>query len=454
MKYSSHFRFTAGLAALLLTMRAAPVQAQLRSATNTLAANTNLPTEWIDPDTGHRIVRLSREDGSQSLYFHQNGYTPDGRKLVITSPTGVYAIDLQTRQVDPVAAGRANLIMVGRKTGNVYYSRRSGGPGSQTTVYAADLNTRETREIARLPQFTNGTASVSTVNADETLLAGSVTYRPAPGPGQTGPTATPTNRYSASGRIDIGYRRSQHLPMDLMTINTRTGEVKLFNHSTEWLNHIQFSPTEPNRLMFCHEGPWQLVDRIWTIDVTGGAARLMQDRTMRNEIAGHEFFSADGKTVWYDLQTPISSLFWVAGCNLETGERIWYHLERSEWSVHYNVSPDGTLFAGDGGGPGSVAAPGNGQWIYLFRPQLGLGRRGSATSGPLQIPPPPTDVERDQSRLIVPGRFVAEKLVNLAKHNYTLEPNVTFTPDLKWVVFRSNMLGPTHVFAVEIAKAQ
>jgi oligogalacturonide lyase len=55
--------------------------------------------------------------------------------------------------------------------------------------------------------------------------------------------------------------------------------------------------------------------------------------------------------------------------------------------------------------------------------------------------------------LIQPGIFRAEKLVNLAKHNYNLEPNVTFTPDMKWIVFRSNMFGPTHVFAVEIAKA-
>jgi oligogalacturonide lyase len=29
---------------------------------------------------------------------------------------------------------------------------------------------------------------------------------------------------------------------------------------------------------------------------------------------------------------------------------------------------------------------------------------------------------------------------------------VTFSPDMNWVVFRSNMLGPVHVFAVEIAK--
>src|SRR5688572_9620763 len=66
-----------------------------------------LPTEWVDADTGHRVVRLSREDGSQSLYFHQNGYTPDGRKLAFSSPTGIYTIDLVTRQIDRVVEGRA-----------------------------------------------------------------------------------------------------------------------------------------------------------------------------------------------------------------------------------------------------------------------------------------------------------------------------------------------------------
>jgi len=33
---------------------------------------TNLPVEWIDPDTGHRVVQLSREPGSESLYFNLN----------------------------------------------------------------------------------------------------------------------------------------------------------------------------------------------------------------------------------------------------------------------------------------------------------------------------------------------------------------------------------------------
>jgi len=38
-------------------------------------------------------------------------------------------------------------------------------------------------------------------------------------------------------------------------------------------------------------------------------------------------------------------------------------------------------------------------------------------------------------------------------HDYKLEPNVTFSPDQKWIVFRSNLHGATQVYAVEIAKA-
>ena len=58
----------------------------------------------------------------------------------------------------------------------------------------------------------------------------------------------------------------------------------------------------------------------------------------------------------------------------------------------------------------------------------------------------------NSAELISPGVLNAEKLVNLARHDCSLEPNVTFTPDMKWIVFRSNMLGPAHVFAVEVKR--
>ena len=110
------------------------------------------------------------------------------------------------------------------------------------------------------------------------------------------------------------------------------------------------------------------------------------------------------------------------GYELATGKMTKFKIEREHWSVHYNASPDGRIFAGDGGGPRSVAAPGNGQWIYLFSP------------------------EKDSLKV--------QRLVDLSKHDYRLEPNVSFTPDGKWIVFRSNMHGASHVYAVEVKKAQ
>ena len=46
----------------------------------------DVPKEWVDPETGHRVVRLSDEPGSSSFYFHQNGYTAKGDKLVFSTP--------------------------------------------------------------------------------------------------------------------------------------------------------------------------------------------------------------------------------------------------------------------------------------------------------------------------------------------------------------------------------
>ncbi|HEV7396262.1 MAG TPA: oligogalacturonate lyase family protein [Pyrinomonadaceae bacterium] len=388
-------------------------------------ADKPIPREWVDPDTGHRVIRLSDEGGSQSLYFHQNAYTPDGEKLFITTPTGLSTVNLKTRAIEKVVEGRVNIIVVGRKTGQVYYVK------DRATVYATDPKTRATREIAKLPPR----ASISNLNADETLLAGSITEGVVAG--DRAPANPPGDAYPGKGEM-MERRLAARLPMKLITISTATGEVKTLLQSTDWINHIQFSPADPSLLMFCHEGPWHKVDRTWTIHTDGTALTQIHHRTMLMEIEGHEFFSGDGKMIWYDLQTPRSVDFWLAGYNVSNGERTWYHLERSEWSVHFNVSPDGTFFAGDGGGPNSVAAPGNGQWIYLFRPEMVPDR----TDGNLA----------NAKDLIKTGVFKAEKLVNLSKHNYSLEPNVTFTPDMKWIVFRSNMFGPTHVFAVEIAK--
>src|ERR1051325_2056662 len=126
-------------------------------------AQPDPPSEWIDPATGHKVVRLSREPGSASLYFHQNAYSVDGKKLIITTPSGLSTINLATREIDLVVTGRVGVLVTGRKTGQVYYTK--GG-----AIFATDLDTHATREVAKIPGgFARGNI---TVNADETLIVG------------------------------------------------------------------------------------------------------------------------------------------------------------------------------------------------------------------------------------------------------------------------------------------
>ncbi len=404
-------------------------------------AQTNSPTEWIDPDTGHRVVQLSTEPGSESLYFNLNPFTPDGKSMVVTSPSGISMINLQTRAVDKIASGRLHVIMVGHKTGQIYYVALKAEDGvTNRVVCAVDPTTKAVREIMKLPRG----EEVSTVNADETLLGGTVTERSdwtnsyfEGGPNRLTDVRSEDFERGKKGRM-MEERLAKHYPMELFFYNIATGETKKYNRCTDWLNHLQFSPTDPNLLMFCHEGPWHKVDRIWTIRTDGSDLKLIHQRTMVMEIAGHEFFSGDGKTLWYDLQTPRGEDFWVAGYNVETSARTWYHLQRDEWSVHFNVSPDNRLFSGDGGDENMVAHAKNGKWLYLFHPEL-IGDK--------------SDGNIDTKNLIQTGAFHSEKLVNMSKHNYGLEPNAMFSPDMKWLVFRSNMSGENQAYAVELKKA-
>ncbi len=420
---------------MLVVMRVCGVVAAQEGSTTgpaTSASAQEPPMVWVDPETGHRVHRLTNEPNSTGFYFNINAYTPDGKEMVYSAPDGIHVLELGTLKTRLVVAGRVHAIIVGKKTPTVYFTR-----AGEHAIYAADIDTGESKKVADLPE--RGT--VSTVNADETLAAGTFIEDKTAADygagkinpkGLAGPLVQPTNKAEMmERRLAAGY------PMTLFTLDLTTGKVTtLLEHNTNWLNHLLFSPTDPTLLMYCHEGPWQKVDRIWTIRTDGTQNQLMHKRTMAMEIAGHEFWGIDGKTLWYDLQTPKGEDFWLAGINVETGKRTQYHMQRNEWSIHFNLTADESLFCGDGGDPGQVAKAPDGEWIELFHPEL---LRNSGQNGP---------------ELVQPGVFHSERLVNMSKHNYKLEPNVRFSPDKKMVIFTSNMFGPSYVFGVDVEKAK
>lgn len=400
------------------------------------------PKSWIDADTGHRVIRVTDEPGSQSFYFNVNAITPDGKSMVYTTAEGVGVIDLATLKTRPLLPERVRIIEVGRKTGTLYYLKNAADP-ALTTLYGTQIDSGETRKIADLPRR----GSIATINADETLAAGArivgeqadAYNRPT-----TGPNAAPTNRFHR-----MAQRLAQRLPMELYTVNLKTGATNVILESTDWLNHLQFSPADPTRLLYCHEGPWEVVDRIWTIRTDGSENTLVHRRTMGMEATGHEFWSRDGKRIYYDLHRPWGTVIDVASYHVETGERVWYHVPLHEWSIHYNATHDDQLFCGDGSDypPAWWAGPAN-KWIFLFRPE----RIDDTTADERIYGPDARKLSPPQKDLVHPGLFRSEKLVNMAGHDYRLEPNPIFSPDKKLIFFRSNMFGPSYVFAVEVEK--
>ena len=468
------------------------------------------PKSWVDKDTGHRAWRVSDEPNSGAFYFNVNAFTPDHTQMVYNSPDGIRVLDLATMTTkilvpntpppaapagDAAAAGGrggrgfgggARAIVVGHKTNSIFFTRMDPATRANA-VYKADTHTGEIRKLIDLPPR----VSISSVNADETLGAGTYNEADCPGGDPNAPNAFLPAQAGGFGRGGGGggagasgaqaaagvpaaaggppvaqaapdprlgganvqsndkgammeRRLAARIPVVLFTIRLepgpngeKAGTIKMLQHSTDWVNHLLFSPSDPTLLMYCHEGMWQKVDRIWLIHTDGTQNQLVHKRSMVMEIAGHEFWGLDGKTIWYDWQYPKGEDFFVASYNLETHKRVAYHLQRNEWSIHFNLTKDLDLFCGDGGDSGQVAQAPDGQWIELFRPQM-IGN----TEGALNDP-----------NFFQPGVFHSEHLVNMAWQDYHAEPNPRFSPDKKYVIFTSNMFGRSYVFAVEVAKA-
>lgn len=382
-----------------------------------------MPGEWIDKDTHHKLVRLTRKEGSNySFYFHNNPFI--GNKMVFyntspqkpeeqaakveisntsTSNRQIYILDLRTLEIEQLTnhASAMSGEIVSPKTKEVFFQVKD-------SVFSVNVDTKKETLVYVFPDDFKG--NITTVNANGSLLAGAKSsdeekelFKKYPG---------------KSSYFNIIYEAK--LPRTLFTIDLKTKQLNKIHTDSAWLNHVQFSAANPSLLMFCHEGPWHKVNRIWTIDVKTRQVTQIHKRIMDMEIAGHEWSSADGNIIWYDLQQPRSVTFFVEGHNLNNGQKTKYQLQRDEWSIHFNSTKDNKLFCGDGGDPGQVAKAKDGMWIYLFTP-----------SG---------------------DKFISERLVNMKNHKYSLEPNVHFSPDEKWIIFRANFEGETNVYAVEIKK--
>jgi oligogalacturonide lyase len=376
--------------------------------------------EWIDKSTGHNVIRLSRREGANEIfYFYRNPFTAAGDKMVFMGSTekgrNAFTVDLKTLEVRRVTTVNTGFEVVAPKSRMLYYI-------SGDSVYSTHVDTLETREIAKVPAHYTWGRGLS-VNSDETMLAGCYCL---------GEETYYTSNMPRKQWIREIWRAK--LPNAIYTIDIRTGTINEFYRENEWLGHVQFSPVDPTLIEFCHEGPSRDVERMWAIRSDGTGLRKVHDKKYPRELQTHEFWSPDGTKIWSDFQTPslparlapfLEALtrprFYLASIDAQTWELKLYPYKMRYASRHFNISPDQTMFCGDGEG-GSFRLCRSGKWIFLYK--------------------------------IENGRLRVQKLCSMAGHSWKSgpEPNTHFTPDGKWVVFQSDVEGTTQVYAVQVER--
>jgi oligogalacturonide lyase len=363
-------------------------------------AQAVIPDEFTDPETHLRVVHLSRipNDRSGVIYFTYPCITQDSQLALIDTQYAdkwrhLYSFNFQTQAITPLVTDRLTQDQVlAPRSGHLYYL-------ADNAAWVMDIHGGSPRKIADIPAKWVPGAGFS-VNADETLLLG------------------------ASSDVDdpkqgMDAKLAPHLPHVLFTINISTGEVKVIHRISVWLGHVQFSPVDPDLLMFCHEGNWEKVDRIWMMRLSKGEPYLLYARTEPKEIVGHEFWAPDGKTVWFQQDFRDLGKNYLTGKNLETGKLTQYPVPKDGGSIHYTLSPDGRFFIGDGSGKN------------------------------------PTGPEKYLSMLVPDGDHLnVTHLVSLQKNDYSIEPNPHVSPDNRWIIFTATLSGTPQAWGVQVPAAK
>ena len=367
-----------------------------------------IPETFVDPETHLKIVHLSRFANQRSgvIYFTYPSFTQDSQIALIDEQFNdkwrhLYSFDFHANQVIPLVTDRLTQDqVVAPRSGSVYYL-------ADNAAWVISIRGGTPQKIADLPTKWCPGAGF-TVNANETLLAGaSSDVEPSAGDGAAG---------VLPGNSDQTF--AQHKPNVLFTIEIKTGKIKVVHRIDTWLGHVQFSPTDPDLLMYCHEGPWEKVDRIWMLQLSKGEPYLLYKRTEPHEIAGHEFWAPDGKTVWFQQNFRDLKKEYLSGKNLETGKLTQYPIPVNGNAIHYTLSPDGQFFVGDGIGKAARAPT---KYLSILVPQ------------------------NEQLKVI--------HLCTLQNNDYTIEPNPHVSPDGNRIIFTATLFGTPQAYAVEVPRS-
>ena len=364
--------------------------------------------DYEDSCSGRKVIRLTDYLGhSNHFYFTDPCWFNNDRSFVFTSQRenegNMFRYDLDnhkiTQMTDLKSKGRPGGC-VSEVNNAIYYF-----VGRQLIELKIDsLEERVVSEVGT-PYSPGGRANPT---ADGKYVC-SIVAEPFPDTGKK------SISYSYSSFVQ-NFERKPH--SQIFKVNLENGDWDVIHEDHRSMGHINTSPTQPEIMTFCHEGPWHWIDqRIWGLNIHTKEAWKIREQQGDYSI-GHEYWFADGERIGYHGRPRDNN-----------GEHVFGHIKWNNedhvevrfpfHSTHFQ-SFDHTMMVGDGTNCfASNAKP----YIQLFR----------------------WDGEQ----------YVGPKI--LSYHRSTFNDQYAhchprFTPDGKYVLYSTDLTSYANMYLVEVGE--
>ncbi len=242
---------------------------------------------YTDPYTGVTVKRLTNPQIlSHHMYFYNRMTTSDGKKLLICQVREegrqLYLLDLADGTIMQITEGEG----VGQDSAMFSFDDTKIFYQQENRFYKMDTKTLETECFYETPHGWNG--SSPGMSDDNRFMALVETKK------DTVPERKKEGNWNFFAETCLAKPRCR-----IVYVDVETGVSRVVLEDNCWFGHTQIRPKDPDTILFCHEGPYDLIDaRLWLVQSDGSKYRRCREQPS-DLILTHEFWLPDGSKFAY-----------------------------------------------------------------------------------------------------------------------------------------------------------
>ena len=295
-------------------------------------------TTCNDPATGAAVTRLTDNVGDTIFpYFTQVLFSDDGAGVLLSgNRTGdwqAYLLDLDSGRLLQLTDEPGGISC---HTASILPTQNACGVIAGGTVKRVSLDGSSCETLYETPEGFRPSVLSPTSDGSSVTFCYSEALN----------LSTKTGKIY-SDFLEHLYRRPTCV---VMRVRTDGSGAEAVWGERQWISHVNVSPADPDIVCFCHEGPWDLVQRLWIVRASTHEVWPLLIQRRHLDRSGHEYFTASGRLVtqWSTRETPTSSRSVHYNAVVDpSGENLEMFRYDGPHPSHIQTSPDETLLVGD-----------------------------------------------------------------------------------------------------------